>query len=91
MSCEAALFFESFAAFTAIKRFSFNVRIPVFLQMTIFHTTVVALIAFEWLFASMVPHHVFFQITSLNAGKLAYCASVGLFPRVGPFVLLQFA
>ena len=38
---------------------------------------------------NFVINNVDFQITSCNAGKLAHCASVRLFPRVGPFVPLQ--
>ena len=49
----------------------------------------------EWtrkrLFSCVHPHHVIFQLICLNAGKLAHCASVRLFPRVGSFVLLQIA
>ena len=51
----------------------------------------IALVALEWLFSCVDPHHVHFQLTSFDAGKLACCASVRLFPRVGPFVLLQIA
>ncbi len=39
--------------------------------------------------SNIFPHHVNFQMTSCDAGKLAHGASVRLFPRVGPFVLLQ--
>ena len=91
MSCEAALLFESFVAFTALEKFYSCVCQRVALQMTRFHTAVVALITFEWPFSSMVPHHVVLEITRRNTGKLACCASVGLFPRVGPFVHLQIA
>ena len=48
--------------------------------------SVVALVTLVWLFSCVVPHHVNFQLTSLNAGKLTHCASVGLFTRVGSFV-----
>ena len=44
-----------------------------------------------WLFFRVLCHHVIFQVTSCNAGKLTHCASVRLFPRVFLFVPLQIA
>ena len=61
------------------------------LQLPWSNTNEVALVTFEWLFSCVVPHHVIFQMTSCNAGKLAHCASVMLFARVGSFVHLQIA
>ena len=91
MSCEISLFLVSFAAFVAPEGLFPTVRPHVLLQITRRDTSVVALVTLEWLFSCMFPHHVLLQFTSLNAGKLAHCASVRLFPRVGPFVLLQIA
>ena len=89
MFCETCLVFVSFVAMAALERPLSRVRSHVALQMTRLSTCVVALATLEWLFSRMLPHHVHLQITSRNAGILAHCASVRLFPRVGPFVLLQ--
>ena len=67
MSYEASLLFKRFATFTASERFSSSVRSPVSLHITRSHTAVVALVTLKWLLSSMVPHHVFFQMTSCNA------------------------
>ena len=91
MSCEFALSSVSIATFVTIERLIPSVCYHVALQMTKRGTSVVALVTLEGLFSCMLPHHVNFQITSLNAGILAHCASVRLFPRVGSFVLLQVA
>ena len=80
---------ESFATFVALERLQPRVRPHVSLQLTISSASEVALVALEWLFSCVDPHHVIFQLTNCNAGKLASCASVRLFPRVGPFVALQ--
>ena len=51
----------------------------------------VALFATVWLFLCMVSYCMNFQITSVSARILTHCAPVRLFPRVGPYVLLQIA
>ena len=91
MLCKQVLLCVSFAAFVALERLLPGVRSNVALQMTRRSASVIALVTLEWLFSCVHPHHVLFQMTSLNAGKLALCASVGLFARVGSFVLLQMA
>ena len=91
MCCEALFLCVSFATMVALERLYPCVRPHVALQGTRRSASVVALVTLEWLFSCMLPHHVNFQFTSCNAGKLAHCASVRLFPRVGPFVLLQMA
>ena len=78
-----------FAASVALERLFPSVRPHVALQLGRRGASVVALVTLVWLFSRMVPHHVNFQLISCNAGKLAHCASVRLFPRVGPFVPLQ--
>ena len=87
--CKIYLVFVSFAAFVALERLLPGVRSNVALQMTRRSASVIALVTLEWLFSSVHPHHVNFQFISCNAGKLAPCASVRLFTRVGPFVLRQ--
>ena len=87
--CEIVLLCISFVALVALERLLLSVRSHVFLQVTRRGASVVALVTFVWLFSCVVPHHVIFQLICLNAGKLAHCASVRLFPRVGPFVLPQ--
>ena len=91
MFCELGILCVSFAALVALERLFYSVCHHVVLQMTRRNGCVVALVTLEWLFSCMIPHHVIFQMANLNAGKLAHCASVRLFPRVGPFVLLQIA
>ena len=91
MSCELGIPFEIFTAFVTLESFHPRVRPRVALQITRRNASEVALVTLEWLLPCVVPHHVNFQITSCNAGKLASCASVRLFPRVGPLVLLQSA
>ena len=91
MSCEIAFMCESFAAFVALERPLPRVRPHVALNITRLSESVVALVALEWFLSCVVFHHVNFQLTSCNAGKLAHCASVRLFPRVGSFVALQVA
>ena len=91
MFCQLPLSSKSFTAFIAPERLFPSVRYHVALQMARRSASVVALVTLMWLFSCMLPHHVIFQMTSLNAGKLAHCTSVRLFPRVGPFVLLQIA
>ena len=91
MSCELDLLSESFAAQIAPERLFSSVRFYVSLQITRRNAIEVALVTLVWLFSCMVPHHVIFQMTSLNTGKLAHCAPVRLFPRVCPFVLLKIA
>ena len=91
MSCKLVLSSVSFVAFGAPETLLPSVRNHVALQSTKRSASVVALVTLVWLFSCMLAHHVNFQFTSCNAGILAHCASVRLFPRVGPFVLLQFA
>ena len=89
MSSKIPLLCVSFSALAALERLLPSVLYHVFLQITRRSASVVALVALVWLFPCVITHHVNFQMTSCNAGKLAHCASVRLFPRVGPFVLLQ--
>ena len=48
-----------------------RVRLHVALQMTRRSASIIALVTLEWLFSCVHPHHVIFQLTSMNAGKLA--------------------
>ena len=91
MSCEIAFLRECFAAFVARERPLPTVRPYVALQITRLSESIIALVTFEWFFSCVVFHHMNFQLSSLNEWRLAHCASVRLFPRVGPFVLLQIA
>ena len=86
MFCEVNLMLVSFAA-SVLPR----VRPHVAVQITRMSASIIALVTLERLFSCVIPHHMLFQITSCNAGKLARCASVRLFPRMGSFVLLQIA
>ena len=86
---QTSLVLVSFAASVALERLRPHVGPRVTLQLTRRNASVVALVTLERLFSRVVPHHVIFQLTSCNAGKLTRCASVRLFPRVGSFVLLQ--
>ena len=89
MFCKIVLSCVSFAALVALERLLPSVCHHVVLQLTRRNTSVIALVTLEWLFFSVLPHHVIFQMAILNAGILAHCASVRLFSRVGPFVALQ--
>ena len=91
MFCETSLFCVSFAALVALERPLSSVRYHVALQLIRRNACVVALVTLVWLFSGMLPHHVIFQLARSNAGIFAHCASVRLFPRVGPFVLLHIA
>ena len=91
MFCEVVFVFVIFVALVALERFLPCMRQHVALQATRRSASVIALVTLEWLFYCVLHHHVNFQLTSLNARKLAHCASVRLFPRVGPFVILQMA
>ena len=91
MSCEIAFLRECFAAFVARERPLPTVRPYVALQITRLSESIIALVTFEWFFSCVDFHHMNFQLTGLNEWRLAHCASVRLFPRVGPFVLLQIA
>ena len=91
MLCEVNLLFVSFAASIALERLLPRVRPHVALQVTRRSASIIALVTLERPFSCVVAHHVNFQLTSCNAGKPARCASVRLFPRVGPFVALQIA
>ena len=66
VSCEIYLLSVSFAAFIALERPLPRVRPHVALQITRTHVSEVALVTFEWFFSCVVPHHVIFQLTSLN-------------------------
>ena len=70
----------SFAAFVALERLHPRVRSNVLLQLTIRNASEVALVTLEWFFSCVHPHHVIFQLSSLNVGRVAQCASVRLFP-----------
>ena len=91
MFCEGLFMCKNFATLVALERLFPSVRLHVSLQITRRSASVVALVTLVWLFSCMLPHHVNFQFISSYAGKLAHCASVRLFPRVGPFVLIQCA
>ena len=91
MSCKVLLLRVSFSALVALERLLPSVGRHVALQTTGSSASVVALVTLVWLFSCVLPHHVIFQLISSYAGKLAHCAPVRLFPRVGPFVLLQIA
>ena len=81
----------TFAAFVALKRLQPRVCHHVTTQVTRRSASEDALVTLEWLFSCVDPHHVIFQFTRLNEGRLAHCASVRLLPRVGPFVPPQIA
>ena len=89
MFCEVVHLAVSFAAFVAPERLFPTVRPHVLWQLTRRSASEVALVTLVGFFSCMLPHHVIFQITSCNGGKLAHCASVRLFSRMGSFVLLQ--
>ena len=91
MLCEPVLSCVSFATSVALERLQARVRHHVTTQLTRRSGSVVALVTLERLFSCVDPHYVHFQITSCNAGILASCASVRLFPRVGSFVILKIA
>ena len=86
---KVALSVESFVALVALERLFPTVCHHVALQVTRSSASEVALVTLVQLFSGMLPHYVNFQRTSCDAGILAPCASVRLFPRVGPFVPLQ--
>ena len=83
MFCELDIPFEIFTALVALERFHPRVRPNVALKMTRRSASVVTLVTLERLFSCVDPHHVPFQMTSCNAGKLAICASMRLLHRVG--------
>ena len=70
MFCEVMFPFESFLALVALKWPLTSVFPIVFLQITRCRAGVVTLITLEQLFSCMHPHHVIFQLTSLNEGRL---------------------
>ena len=88
---ETPLVFVSFIASVALERLLPSVRPHVALQIVGRSASEVALVTLVWLFSCVLPHRVNFQLICCNAGKLAQCASVRLFTRVGPFVLLHMA
>ena len=85
MFCELDIPFEIFTALVALERFHPRVRPNVALKMTRRSASVVTLVTLERLFSCVHPHNVNFQCTSSNERRLAHCASVRLFPRVGFF------
>ena len=87
MSFEYVVVLEGFFTFTALERSFLCVSTHVALQMPRGDTTVVALVTFEWLFSSVIPHHVLFQMCL--AAEVAQSAFISHFPVVDPFVLLQ--
>ena len=48
--------------------------------------SIAALVTIVWLFSSMLNPHVMFQVASCDAGKLANCATVKFFSRMGSLV-----
>ena len=92
MSSEFLSPFESLIALVALE-WSFPRMLPhVLLQSPRSSASVVALVTVEQLFSDLVlSHHVNFQFCSFNARILAHCASLWLFTRVPPLVLLQLA
>ena len=91
MFCEIALLSENFAAVVALETPLPSVCYHVALQVGRRSTSLVALVTLVSLFFCVLTHHVSLQLSCCNARKLTHCASVRLFPRVGPFVLLQIA
>ena len=89
MLCEQVLSCVGFTAFVALERLLPRVRHHVLLQMTRLSASIVALVTLEMLFSCVLRNNVNFQHLSCNAGKLASCASVWLFPRGVYFVLLH--
>ena len=85
------LLFESLAALVALKWSLPGVCLHMALQFTRSSASIVALVTFERLFSGVLSHHVNFQMNSLDARILAACASMWLFSRVRPLVLLQVA
>ena len=80
MFCQLVFPCERFAAFVALERLHPRVRSNVLLQLTIRNASEVALVTLARLFPCVHPHHVHFQLSSSNAGKLASCASAHVFP-----------
>ena len=89
MSCETLFAFVSIAALSALEGLLSTMRPHVALQITRRCASIIALVTLAWLFSSVLPHHVKFHFIVSDAGILTHCASVRLFPRVGPFVLLR--
>ena len=56
----------SFAAFVALERLHPRVLHHVAIQVTRVYASIIALVTLGWLFSSMHPHHMLFQITSCN-------------------------
>ena len=67
MFCEVLFVFVSFAALVALERLLPSVGPHVALQLKRRSASEVALVTLVWLFSRMLPHHVNFQLTSLNA------------------------
>ena len=91
MLCERSLACVSLVALVALEWSLPSVLPHVLLQITRSSASVVAQVAFERLFSSVLSHYVNFQISRLNARKLACCASLWLFTRVSLLVPLQVA
>ena len=56
----------SFAAFVGLERLHPRVLHHVAIQVTRVYASIIALVTLGWLFSSMHPHHMLFQITSCN-------------------------
>ena len=67
MFCELPLSSVSFAAFVAPERLFPTVRLHVALQLKRRSANEITLVTLEWLFSCVLPHHVNFQMLSLNA------------------------
>ena len=91
MSCQVRVLCESFSALIAFEQLFACVRLHVAQQFIGCSAIEFALVALVRLLSCVLSHHVNLQSTMINAGKLAHCASVGLLPRVGPYVSLQLA
>ena len=87
MFYETIVVTERFFAFSALEWLFPCVCPHVAFQMTRCHTSVVAVVTFEWLFSSMLPHNVLFHI--YIAAEITHCAFIFHFPVVDPFVPLH--
>ena len=74
MLWEQVLLRVSIATFVALERLRPRVLHHVATQVTRVYASIIALVTLGWLFSSMHPHHMLFQITSCNVVKLTSCA-----------------
>ena len=81
----------SFVALVALEWSLPRVRPRVPLQITRRSASIVALVTLERPLSWVLPHHVIFQVTRLNARIIAWSAPVWLFTRVRLLVTLQAA